>query len=94
MKYVYLVLLISLSNMVSAYDDHDITEVVEAEGFIVGSDNDLGGIFFYIVDKTNGLCFAGINNAGIGVGGLSSIDCEKLKSTPKIKNYLLGEKLD
>ena len=96
MKNIIFIIAFALSNTVLSYDDHDVENEIRAEGFTVGSDNDIGGAFYYIVDKTNGLCFAGTtfkSSAGGGVG-LTSVDCEKLKSTPKIKRYLSGESID
>lgn len=95
MKKMLVILSLALSSISLAYDDYDIDEEVDAQGFIVGSDQDLGGAFFYIVDKTNGLCFAGINHGvTTGGGGLSPVNCDQLKNTPKIQKYLRGEKID
>jgi hypothetical protein len=96
LKNIVFILSIALSNLAMSYDDYDVNDEVEAVGFVIGSDNDIGGAFYYIVDRTNGLCFAGNNfksSAG-GGSGLTSVDCEKLKSTPKINKYLSNEKID
>jgi len=87
-----LIFLISLllSHFCLSFDDYDLHNQVDARGFIVGSDKDIGGTFYYIVDKTNGLCFAGntFQANGSASGGLTQIECENLKSTPMIKTYL------
>ena len=89
MKSIIAILMITVSSACFSYDDRSLGNEVKAEGFVVGSDNDLGGQFFYIVDKTNGLCFAGISKShAAGGSGLVKVDCEKLKKTPSILNYI------
>ena len=72
----------------SAYDDHNVSGAVEAEGFYIGDDKDLGGSFFYIVDRTNNLCFAGTRRPQTGSGTLIKIPCKSLKKTPEINTYM------
>ena len=71
-----------------SFDDHDIEGSIDAEGFKVGKDNNIGGYFYYIVDRTNGLCFAGNMHPNAGGVGLTSVPCDKLKKTPVIKKYI------
>ena len=95
MRKLFFILLIAAPTMSLAFDDHDIESEVEAEGFVVGNDSDLGGQFFYIVDRTNNLCFAGFHSVQTpGGSGLTSIDCDKLKTTNKINKFMSGKKLD
>jgi len=61
---------------------------VEAQGFYIGVDKDLGGSFYYIVDRTNSLCFAGINRSQYGTGTLIKIPCKALKNTPEINTFM------
>lgn len=73
-----------------SYNDTSISDEVKADGFIVGNDSDLGGTFFYIVDKTSKLCFAGIYGTpgNGGNSGFTGVDCDKLRNIPKINKYL------
>ncbi|TDJ06356.1 MAG: hypothetical protein E2O68_05075 [Deltaproteobacteria bacterium] len=86
MKLLLLLFFIPLS--LFAYNDHDVSGAVEAEGFYVGDDKDLGGSFFYIVDRTNKLCFAGTRRPQYGTGTLIKIPCKALKRTPEINTYM------
>ncbi len=50
------------------------------------------GNFFYIVDRTTGMCFSTISG-GHGPAGLTKIDCEPLKKIEVIKAYIEAGKL-
>jgi len=79
-----------VSPAIFSYEDQSIKNEVEAQGFIVGNDSDLGGTFYYIVDKTSDLCLAGIYGTpgNGGNGGLAEVSCDKLRKIPKINSFL------
>jgi len=79
-----------VSSAIFAYEDQSIKTEVVAQGFVVGNDSDLGGTFFYIVDKTSGICLAAIYGTpgSGGNGGLAEVSCDKLRNIPKINSFL------
>ncbi len=86
-----LFILVSLfvMNMSFALDDHSIKSEVDVQGFVLGSDSDLGGGFNYIVDRTTGLCFASMTATSNGRGSaVTAIPCEPLKKIKTIKKYM------
>ncbi|OFZ27994.1 MAG: hypothetical protein A2381_02730 [Bdellovibrionales bacterium RIFOXYB1_FULL_37_110] len=91
-KNLGLVMVICLlaSSAIFSYEDQSIKKEVEAQGFIVGNDSDLGGTFYYIVDKTSGICLAAVfgTPGNGGNGGLAEVSCDKLRKIPKINSFL------
>jgi len=87
-----LIVVISLlvSSAIFSYEDQSIKKEVEAQGFIVGNDSDLGGTFYYIVDKTSDICLAAVYGTpgNGGNGGLAEVSCDKLRKIPKINSFL------
>ena len=67
-------------------DDEDVSDTVDISAFMVGSDGDVGTMF-YIVDRTTGNCFS-IIKQGAQSSGLTSIKCEGLTAIPAIEKYL------
>ncbi len=52
------------------------------------------GYFFYVVDRTTGMCFSTISEGhGAGPSGITKIDCEPLKKIEAIKIYIETGKL-
>ena len=67
-------------------DDEDVSDSVDISAFMVGSDGDVGTMF-YIVDRTTKNCFSMIKE-GNQSSGLTSINCESLNSIPMIEKYM------
>ena len=67
-------------------DDEDVRDSVDISAFMVGSDGDVGTMF-YIVDRTTKNCFSVIKQ-GAQASGLTSISCEGLTAIPAIEKYL------
>ena len=67
-------------------DDEDVSDTVDISAFMVGSDGDVGTMF-YIVDRTTKNCFSMIKD-GNQSSGLTSINCESLNSIPMIEKYI------
>ena len=67
-------------------DDEDVRDNVDISAFMVGSDGDVGTMF-YIVDRTTKNCFSMIKE-GNQSSGLTSINCESLNSIPEIEKYM------
>ena len=67
-------------------DDEDVRDSVDISAFMVGSDGDVGTMF-YIVDRTTNNCFSVIKQ-GSQASGLTAIKCEGLNAIPEIEKYL------
>ena len=67
-------------------DDEDVRDTVDISSFEVGSDGDVGTLF-YIVDRTSNNCFASIK-VGSQASGITAIKCESLNAIPAIEKYL------
>ncbi len=65
-------------------DDVDVRKDVDCLSFRIGNDTRVGN-FYYIVDRTTNQCFAMIIHRG---NGIVEINCEKIKTIPKIKKYI------
>ena len=67
-------------------DDEDVSDTVDISSFMVGSDGDVGTLF-YIVDRTTNNCFATIRQSA-QASGITAIDCKSLASIEMIDNYI------
>jgi len=67
-------------------DDTDVRDTVDISSFEVGSDGDVGTLF-YIVDRTSNNCFAAIRQ-GAQASGITAIDCKSLNAIPAIEKYM------
>lgn len=92
-KYSHITLFSALSLLTSSHvlalpdlDDEDVSDSVDISAFMVGSDGDVGTMF-YIVDRTTKNCFSMIKE-GSQSSGLTSINCESLNSIPAIEKYI------
>lgn len=76
----------ALPVVAAQFDFADVRKNVDSALFAAGREQ--GKVYFYLVDRTTGMCFATISH-----GGLAKIDCEPLKKIEVIKTYLETGKL-
>lgn len=83
-------LLFAAPAMAGNFDKVEIDKEVNAASFKVGCDRKIGCLW-YIIDQTNGICFAALTEEK---GGLAQVDCNKLMKIEKIRNFYDTGKLD
>lgn len=92
-KFIHTLLLAGTTTLASTQslalpdmDDVDVRDTVDISSFEVGSDGDVGTLF-YVVDRSSNNCFAVIRQ-GSQASGITAINCESLNAIPAIEKYL------
>ena len=87
---VLLATILSTDLYAGEFIDKYVWRETEPAVFIAGENQNVGTLV-YIVDRNTGICLAGFKllkrGSGSG-GGVTVVDCEKLKKIPTIKKYL------